>query len=307
MSYEPIHFIINPTSGGGSCGKTWAQARQFIESTLGNFSFEFTGGKGHAIELTRRAADKAKKIIAIGGDGTISEIVSGIIQSGNKNVEIGVLNLGTGGDFCRTLQIRSNINKGLEKLKNGSVIQTDVGCITFIGNNGKSEERYFINIAGCGMAGEVVRTINKSKKMFGSFSYYLSSVQNLFSYANKKVLIKIDDEEPKEFVAVTVAVCNGKYFGGGMQISPKSEINDGLFNITIIGDWNILEKIIYSSKLYGSNILNVPKVFSFVAKKIEIQNLSGDDSPAFIDSDGEDVGVIPMTVKIIPGAVKFII
>ncbi len=306
MSYDPIHFIINPTSGGGSSGKTWAQARAFIESSLGNFSFEFTGGKGHGIELARRASDKAKKIIAIGGDGTISEIVSGIIQSGNKNIELGVLNLGTGGDFCRTLQISSNINKGIERLKNGIATETDIGSITYIGNNNKSEERYFINIAGCGMAGEVVRTINKSKKLFGSFSYYLSSVQNLFSYKNKKLLISIDDGEPKEFVAVTVAVCNGKYFGGGMQISPNSEISDGLLNITIIGDWNIFEKILYSSKLYGNKILKVPKVYSFLAKKIEIKN-SDDESPAFIDSDGEDVGIIPMTVKIIPKAVKFII
>ncbi len=306
MSYDPIHFIINPTSGGGSSGKTWAQARAFIESSLGNFSFEFTGGKGHGIELARRASDKAKKIIAIGGDGTISEIVSGIIQSGNKNIELGVLNLGTGGDFCRTLQISSNINKGIERLKNGIATETDIGSITYIGNNNKFEERYFINIAGCGMAGEVVRTINKSKKLFGSFSYYLSSVQNLFSYKNKKLLISIDDGEPKEFVAVTVAVCNGKYFGGGMQISPNSEISDGLLNITIIGDWNIFEKILYSSKLYGNKILKVPKVYSFLAKKIEIKN-SDDESPAFIDSDGEDVGIIPMTVKIIPKAVKFII
>lgn len=306
MSYDPIHFIINPTSGGGSSGKTWAQARAFIESSLGNFSFEFTGGKGHGIELARRASDKAKKIIAIGGDGTISEIVSGIIQSGNKNIELGVLNLGTGGDFCRTLQISSNINKGIERLKNGIATETDIGSITYIGNNNKSEERYFINIAGCGMAGEVVRTINKSKKLFGSFSYYLSSVQNLFSYKNKKLLISFDDGEPKEFVAVTVAVCNGKYFGGGMQISPNSEISDGLLNITIIGDWNIFEKILYSSKLYGNKIIKVPKVYSFLAKKIEIKN-SDDESPAFIDSDGEDVGIIPMTVKIIPKAVKFII
>jgi diacylglycerol kinase (ATP) len=306
MSYDPIHFIINPTSGGGSSGKTWAQARAFIESSLGTFSFEFTGGKGHGIELARRASDKAKKIIAIGGDGTISEIVSGIIQSGNKNIELGVLNLGTGGDFCRTLQISSNINKGLEKLKSGKAIETDIGSITYIGNNNKFEERYFINIAGCGMAGEVVRTINKSKKLFGSFSYYLSSVQNLFSYKNKKLLISIDDGNPMEFVAVTVAVCNGKYFGGGMQISPNSEISDGFLNITIIGDWNIFEKILYSSKLYGNKILKVPKVTSFLAKKIEIKN-SDDESPAFIDSDGEDVGIIPMTVKIIPKAVKFII
>ena len=306
MSYEPIHFIINPTSGGGSSGKIWAQARQYIESILGKFSFEFTGEKGHAIELARRASDESKKIIGIGGDGTISEIVTGVLQSSKSEVSIGVLNLGTGGDFCRTLGIKSNFHAGIERIKNGTPNPIDVGRITYYDFQNKAQERFFINIAGCGMAGEVVRTINKSKKLFGSFSYYLSSVQNLFSYKNKKIHIQLDENETKEFQVVTVAVCNGRYFGGGMQISPIASITDGKFSITIIEDWNILEKIFYSSKLYGKNILTCPKVHSFEARKVIITP-SGDQEPVYIDSDGEDIGIIPMTLEVLTGAVKFII
>jgi YegS/Rv2252/BmrU family lipid kinase len=306
MSYESIHFIINPSSGGGNAGKIWAQARNYIEKNIGAFSFEYTAQKGHAIELAKRASEKAQKIISIGGDGTLSEVIMGVVQSGSSATLVGVLNLGTGGDFCRTVGITSNLQASLEKIKNNNYKNIDIGHIIYKTSEDRSEERYFINVAGCGMAGNVVKTINVSKKMFGSFSYYLSSLQNLFSYKNKKIQLTIDGIDKGEFQVVTAAICNGKYFGGGMHISPLSDLTDGLFHITIIGNWSLFEKVLYSMNLYGNKLLSLPKVSSFTGKKITIQPLEG-ELPALIDSDGEDIGVIPMTLEILPGALKFLL
>lgn len=305
MSYEKIHFIINPASGGGSTGKTWAQMRSYIESKLGTFSFEFTANKGHGIDLAKRAAEKSvEKIVAIGGDGSISEIVSGILLSGNTNVVIGVLNLGTGGDFCRTLGIPGDIKLGLEKIKSGSVISSDIGKVSFTDNSGSLAMRSFINIAGCGMSGEVVRTINQSKKIFGGFSYYVSSLKNLFTYQNKRVRILADEMPEKMFTSVTVAVCNGQYFGGGMRVAPNAQISDGMFDVVIMEDWNLWEKLKYSPRLYNSTILSCPKITHFRAKKIVILPQEGENE-VYIDCDGEDVGTIPMTLEILPSAVRF--
>jgi YegS/Rv2252/BmrU family lipid kinase len=307
MDYEKIHFIVNPTSGGGSTGKTWAQVRNYIEDQLGKISFEFTGSKGHATDLSKRASDKdVEKIIIIGGDGTISEAVTGIIQSRNRNVTIGVLNFGTGGDFCRSLGVSSDLKIALDRINSGNNILIDIGKLSFQDKEGKLSCRNFINITGCGMAGEVVKTINQSKKVFGGFSYYLSSVQNLFSYQNKKIRILLDDNREYSVTAVTVAICNGQYFGGGMQICPQAQLSDGLFNITVIGDWNLFQKIIYSPRLYNGTILSAPDMQSFTAKKIVILPQEGED-PAIIDSDGEDIGSIPMTIELVPSAVKFVI
>ncbi|MDX1960882.1 MAG: diacylglycerol kinase family lipid kinase [Leptospiraceae bacterium] len=302
-----IHFIVNPSSGGGSTGKTWAQVRNFIEDRLKKISFEFTGSKGHGVELAKRACENGvEKIVVIGGDGSISEVVTGVMQSEKKNSSIGILNFGTGGDFCRTLGVAADLKIAVDKIAEGNTITADIGKVTFHDKEGKLAHRNFINITGCGMAGEVARTINKSKKVFGGFSYYLSSLQNLLSYKNKKVRLLLDDNREYSFTAVTVAVCNGQYFGGGMQINPEAQISDGLFHITVVEDWSILQKILYSARLYNGTILTAPNVHSLTAKKIVILPKEGEEA-AIIDSDGEDVGSIPMTVELIPNAVRFIV
>lgn len=114
MKYEKIHFLINPTSGGGNAGKTWTRIHKFVESRLGEFSFKFITSKGQGREIVFQAArNEVEKLLVIGGDSTISEAVTGITASGNKNIVLGVLNLGTGVDFCKTLGIPEDIKLGL--------------------------------------------------------------------------------------------------------------------------------------------------------------------------------------------------
>jgi YegS/Rv2252/BmrU family lipid kinase len=306
MDYEKIHFIINPASGGGSAGKNWSRIRQIIDSKLGKYSFEFTISKGHGVDLAQKASEsKVEKIVVIGGDGTISEIVTGIRKT-SHSPSIGILNLGTGGDFCRSLGVPTDINLALDKIQNGNKILADIGRIKFLDNSGIENERNFINITGCGMSGEVVRTINKSKKLFGGFSYYIASLQNFFSYKNRYLKIILDDKKEINLTAVTVAICNGQYFGGGMQISPASQISDGLFHIVVVGDWNYWEKLVHSSKLYNGSILTAPKVDTFTAKKVQIIPQEKEPPYTYIDNDGEDVGYIPLTAEIIPACVNFI-
>jgi len=306
MNYEKIHFLVNPTSGGGIVGKRWAGIQHYLEAKVGSFSYEFSSARGHAKELAFLAGrNQVEKIVVIGGDGTISEVVTGIKASGNQNVTIGILNLGTGGDFCRTLGVPGDIELAIEKILHGKTIEVDLGVITYFNHQGKVEERNFINITGCGMSGLVVRTINQSKKRFGGFSYYLASLQNFFSYKNQKVKLYLDDQEPKSFQIVTLAICNGQYFGGGMNISPQSKLTDGLFHVVVIDNWNHLQKIIYSSKLYNGSILTAPNVHCFTAKRVKV--LPEAENEVLIDNDGEDIGKIPLEASIIPKAVKFFI
>lgn len=249
MFKSKFHFIINPKSSGGSLGRAWPDLQALIRSELRDFTYEFTDGRGAGTKLAARALREQKPdvVVVVGGDGTVSEVVNGYFEPGvpKKKPPIAILNKGTGGDFCRTIGMPSDPHLALETIKNGRDISVDVGKLSFLDHDDQKVERYFINIAGCGMAGEVVQSVNQSSKRFSGFSYFLASAGKLLAYRNKPVRISWDDGTVTEHKIVTVAVCNGQFFGGGMQISPRSEISDGMFDVVLINDWNIAQSLWY--------------------------------------------------------------
>ena len=305
---KKTHFIVNPNSGGGSVGKNWEQLLKRIEDKIGKIEYSFTTSKGHGSDIALDLSKKGFDILAvIGGDGTISEVVDGIIKSKNTSISIVVLNLGTGGDFSRSLGVPGDLDLALDKIKIGSTRKTDVGLVSYYSESlEKLQNRYFINIVGCGMAGAVVQTVNKSSKKFGGFSYYLGSMANILSYTNKPLRFRLDGGDWLERKVTSLAICNGQYFGGGMRVSPNSELSDGFLDAVVIGDWNLFQKVFYSKKFYNGTISNTPKVESYRCKKIEIEPIDKNNA-AIIDCDGEDLGKIPMTVEVFPNAIQFLV
>jgi YegS/Rv2252/BmrU family lipid kinase len=307
---EQVHFIVNPNSGGGSVQRNWTEIAQKIQSKIGKFDYSFTESKGNASEIAERLVQSGMKSLAIiGGDGTVSEVVDGVIRSKSKSVSLLVLNLGTGGDFSKTLGVPGDMNLALDKLFTGTKTNVDAGKILYNDETtGEQKERNFINITGCGMAGAVVRSVNRSSKRFGGFSYYLGSLGNVLSYKNKPIRFRIDGSDWIERKITTLAVCNGQYFGGGMRISPNSSLSDGYLDIVVMKDWNLFQKAYYSKNLYNGTILSAPQVESYRGKRIEIiPELSKEEDSAIIDCDGEDIGKIPMAVEVIPNAVQFLV
>ena len=308
MSFNKIHLIINQKSAGGSAGRRWHEIESLLkENNIKDYSFQITGKQGDATEFAKKALqEKVETIVVVGGDGTVSEVINGYcaIENSNQIANIVILNMGTGGDFCRTLGVPSDPSLSIRKIHNGKEILVDVGKIRYTALGGTTKERFFNNIAGCGMAGAVVYDVNRSSKKFGAFSYYLGALSNLFGYKNKEIKVKFDDYLEQTMTIVTLAVCNGQFFGGGMQINPEAHITDGLFNITVIEDWNLAEKVLYSSKLYNGTILSCKNVKNYQAKKVIVEPTNPNDR-IFIDSDGDDIGMIPLTAEIIPARVKF--
>lgn len=307
MGNRKIHFIINPRSSGGYTGQNWTQLETEIRSSIGDFTYEFTTARGAAMDMAAKAVQsKIDILVVVGGDGTISETVNGYLtpEKVSKKPSIVIVNRGTGGDFCRTLGIPADLHISLEQIKNGRDIDVDAGRIKYIDHSGEPATRYFINVAGCGMAGEVVQAINKSSKKFGGFTYFLISSQKLFTYKNKKVRLTINDQPAEVRKIVTVAVCNGQFFGGGMQISPSSELGDGQFNVVTIGNWSKLQSLWYSKNLYNGTINQAKGVHSQKATRVLIEPVDKNEQ-VMIDCDGEDVGTSPAEFSILPGAVRF--
>ena len=315
MEYEKIHAIVNPNSAGGKTKENWPALQKKIEKTLGSFSFAETAGKGDGKNKAKEAAlsGKTETLLIVGGDGTLSEVVDGILNEfpggkGAENIKIGLIPQGTAGDFTRSLGLPLKTEPALEKIKAGNTVTADAGKAEYVTMDGKNDSRHFVHAVACGMAGEVSGTIKSGlKKMFGGFSYYLWAATKLLSYKNKKVLIRLNGDSQGEPHDITnLAICNGTFYGGGMRMAPGAIVDDGSFNLTIVGDWSVLDKLLLSSKLYNGSIHSAKKVQNKLVRSVEIVPRDG-SAPAHIDIDGEWVGVLPLKITMIPSAIRLIV
>lgn len=307
MAYAEYHVIVNPVSSGGEAGRRWPETEKKIRAALKDFTFELTHASGDGERLASAAVHAGvRTLIVVGGDGTLSEVANGVLQfAPEQRPALAVLNYGTGGDFVRTTGAPSDLSLMLEKIKMRRELNIDAGRISFTNHNGVSAKRHFINIAGCGLAGSVVNSVNQSSRRFGAFTYFASSLSNAMGYKNARVRISIDGGAVKTETVTTIAVCNGQFFGGGMQIAPDASITDGLLNITILGDWSLAQKLKYSRNLYNGTITHCYGVKSYQARQITIE--PDIVSPVLIDCDGECPGRLPLTAEVLPGAIRLVV
>ncbi len=307
MNYESIHAIVNPASSGGEAGRRWPETQKRMGSVLKTFSSELTSAPGDGERLASAAIHAGfKTLVVVGGDGTLSEVVNGVLQfSESQRPRVGILNHGTGGDFARTIGAPTDIQLVMEKILSERDYPVDAGRITFTNHNGVHAKRYFVNIAGCGLAGQVVQAVNNTTRRFGAFSYFSTSFTNAITYKNARVRISLDGGPEQVEQITTLAICNGQFFGGGMQVAPDASITDGLLDVTILGNWSLSQKVRYSRNLYNGTIAHCYGVKTARVKtiRVEPENLN----PVLIDCDGEAVGTIPMTAEVLPGALRLIL
>jgi diacylglycerol kinase (ATP) len=271
----------------------------------------FTKHAGHGIELAEQAAfDGRNFIIACGGDGTINEVANGILLSG-EDVELGVLPSGTGGDFRRTLGMPSANRDAAAALRDGKTSRIDVGRVSFIGMDGESVERYFLNVSSFGLAASVIKRV-KTAKVFdwlpaevlrGKANFAVSTLQEVLDMGPVNIRVRIDDGEEKMLRTVNFCVANARYFGGGMMIAPDAKINDGLLDIVNIGDLSTARIMLRGYTLYRGTHNSLPEVNSMTAKKIEV-SASDDLTEIRLETDGELPGRLPATYEVVPAALR---
>lgn len=297
--------IVNPSSAGGATMKRWPRTSEKLERIIGKFDYGFTNAAGVATMMTMKAVKGGyEKIIAVGGDGTLHEVVQGLFEDEemiNPDVIVGTLPSGTGIDFARTLKIAGDADEAMVRLRGGKFKKIDLGLVHFSDHNGMDGVRYLINMADVGLGGEVAERANNSPKVLGGFATYLfSSVISFASYKPKNVRIVLDDEVLEETVT-SIFVANGKYFGGGMFIAPPAELDDGWFDVIIVkglSKWDVLS---FAPRLYSGKLLTLPGVKHFRAKNIAV----GSEEKILINLDGEQPGTTPVKFTILPGALKF--
>jgi diacylglycerol kinase (ATP) len=302
-----IVFIVNPHAGNGSTGSSWPLIESLARDRIGPFEAYMTKGPGDAKALANNAvAGDVRLLVSVGGDGTLNEVVNGLMMHKDfirSDVTLGFIPNGTGCDFVKTVSIPRDIEQAVNLIASGSVRSIDLGRIDFSGHNGRDQCRYFHNIASFGLGGEVARRVNRATKTFGPFlSFMWATLISIFLCGKRTIRISIDDDDEQKMVVWNVAAANGQYHGGGMWVAPDASTCDGLLNITIIGDLSIPEVFLNLTRLYNGRIRDIENVVTMTGKKTTVTS----DERVLTEVDGEPAGPVPAAVGIVPGALKII-
>jgi YegS/Rv2252/BmrU family lipid kinase len=298
--------IVNPNAGNGKGRKDWEQISSGLKNNGLIWAEYFSERKGHAISLSQEAiAAGYRKILCVGGDGTLNEIVNGAFFQKicpTKDITLGLIPVGTGNDWGRMFGIPLNYEGAIRIIKEEKTMLHDIGIVTYY-NGPVKDERYFINIAGLGFESVVVKRTNvqKDKGKSGKAIYLYNLLMSLISYKNTKAEVVIDGEKSEANI-FSLNVGNGRYCGGGMRQTPFAVPDDGILDVTIIKGMGKIEIIMNLKILYDGTILNHPKVEGHKCKNVIVRS----DSVLYVEADGESLGCTPAEFSIIPSSINII-
>ncbi len=301
-------LVVNPQSGGGATGRTFAAMRGAIERALGPVEVAMTERTGHGADLAREGALAGHPlVVAVGGDGTLHEVVCGLMQAkktgGAEGVQVGLIAQGTGGDFRKSLGIEHRLDRYLEALKSGRERPLDVGRFMGAGK----DEHWFVNILSVGMGGLVDRYVSTaSRALGGTAAYFGASLKALVTSRLGNVRIKVTHEgETKEHLvrSYMIAVCNGCWFGSGMHVAPMAKIDDGVFELVALGATSKLGFALSSSSIYSGAHMRQPETVHLRGQRFELELANDDARDVFLaDVDGEPMGGLPLRIDLVPKA-----
>lgn len=303
--------VVNPKAGSGKCEKDWPQIRDLL--VQGGFSFisVLTERPFHAIEITRNMVNDLgfTKIIAVGGDGTLNEVVNGIFQQtrfATTDIMLGMITVGTGNDWGRMYKFPLKYEKAIRILSKQRTFLQDVGKVKYR-HDTEDKSRYFINMAGMGYDALVAKKTNDMKALGkgGVMAYLYNLIAGLFQYQNVQLSIIVDGSEVvnDKVFSMNIGIC--RFNGGGMMQVPGAIPDDGLFDITVIRKttkWRIVKNI---KNLYDGSFIKLPEVDTFRGKTVSIT--STPRHSILIETDGESLGVSPLDFSIVPRAIRLIV
>lgn len=299
-------IIVNPNAGNGKGKKDWNTISSLLKESDLNFTEKFTEKKGHAINLTIEGIESGfRKLIIVGGDGTLNEVVNGVFLNTTCptiDIVLALIPVGTGNDWGRMFGIPLDYKKSIEIITGNKQMVHDTGMISFY-NESEKRERYFINIAGLGFESVVVKRTNIQKDLGrnGKAIYLYNLLISLLSYKNCKAEVIIDGEKIAADV-FSINVGNGRYCGGGMRQTPLALPNDGVFDVTIINGIGKIEIIKNLKILYDGTILDHPKIDGYKCRNLKVNS----DSLIYAEADGESLGHTPVEFNIIPASINII-
>jgi diacylglycerol kinase (ATP) len=289
--------IYNPAAGRGQGAKRKDEAQAHLGSA---FEWVSTQRPGHATELARAAAKKHEVVVAYGGDGTVGDVMRGILQAkadgdAPHEATLGIIPVGTGNDMARNLKL---------------VLETREACATILGgvtkriDIGKINETLFINNAGTGFDAAVMHTMNTGIKFAsGQLAFRLAILKTLVKYRPFALTLEADGGEKRQLRAFMVSVLNGKVYAAGMEAAPHAELDDGRLDVMIIKEMSKLKLLPVIQLVATGQHLDHPAVEMLQVRKLVAQTIP----PQPLNIDGEVRGLTPMTIEVLPRALKVLV
>jgi len=301
--------VVNPASRGGATRRQFERLLPRVREALGACDVEWTRGPRDAERIAREAARAGvERIVVAGGDGTVSEAVTGILAADlGAYVELGLLPLGTGGDLRRTLGVPADVGAALAAIAAGERTRLDAGRASYCDRNGREARVFFVNIASLGISGLTTELVNRAPKALGGrVSFLVGSLRAILSYrsAAHPVELSLDGDVIHEGDVTFAAVANGRFFGGGMQVAPHARPDDGLLDVVVVPGFGKLRLAAELPRLYRGTHLAIPGVRALRGRVLEARPLGGE--PPFVEIDGEPLGHVPARFEVLPGALTLV-
>jgi|SRR5579859_429921 len=297
-------IIVNPAAGAGRAMHLEPWLHRRLRRAGSGARIVETREPGHARELAQRAADSGHdRVVAVGGDGTVQEVVNGLIDA-RSGIALGILPSGNGNDLARDLRLPARLEEALTVALGDQLRTIDIGRATR-GDGASATVRHFVAAGGIGFDAQVARAMAGRRRRWqqGRIGYALSTLWELQRFRNRQVklvLAGVDGERTIERRALFVAFANGRYYGGGMQICPGADLTDGWLDLCLVGDISRFEAIRQLPGLYRGRHVGHPAVEFIRARSATITGEVG----TYVHLDGEPFGILPLRVEVVPMALE---
>ncbi|WP_158542719.1 diacylglycerol/lipid kinase family protein [Lujinxingia litoralis] len=322
--------IANPVAGAGQVKEDWPLLERLLRANLPEVDFAFTEGPAHATLLAREALRTGwEMVVAVGGDGTLNEVVNGFyerpepttcyalddegwvlrrdlsLQPINPDAVLGLVPIGTGGDFRRSVGLMAGAAEAIERLRGRETRALDLGQVGFLDARGNLATRYFVNIASGGISGVVDAMANSTwKGLGGRASFAVATMRAFAKWKNIEVEVRLDDTSELRDRVLNLSVANGEYFGGGMWVAPGAELDDGRLQLIMMGDLSRPQALRMFTDIYKGSHLGHRKVSRHRARQVAVR-LVEPSALALVDLDGEQPGKLPATFNVHHRALQF--
>lgn len=332
MSAPAVNYrtfvIANPEARAGLVRKEWPLIERLLRASLPELDFAFTEGPAHATLLAREAIKNGwEMIVAVGGDGTLNEVVNGFFEKTdidrayrvddegwvvakdntprliNDQAVLGLIPMGTGGDFRRTIGLMGGLADTIEHLRGRSTRVIDLGQVGFLDTSGRLTNRLFINIAAAGLSGLVDKHVNSTwKGLGGSASFIWGTFRAFVTWKNIEIQVRLDDTTEYQGPMQNLIVANAEYFGAGMWAAPGAQVDDGQFQVVFMGDLGRRESLQTLPRMYQGSQFISKDIWRKPARRVSARVVG--DIPFLLDIDGEAPGSLPATWTIHPQALR---
>jgi diacylglycerol kinase (ATP) len=290
--------IYNPHAGGGRAKQVLAKIQHYLDSCGMDCKFLLTKHSGHAVDLAKQA-DLANysAVIASGGDGTLFEVLNGVMK--NPLVDkppIGLIPNGTGNAFMKELGLkRGDWRKAIDIIRRDHVKRLDIGRLSCSG-----ESHYFINIVGIGFVSTVAQAAIPLKWM-GNIAYTAATLQKLIGLKSQKITLELDGQRI-EREGIFVEVANSRFTGTKFLMAPNAKMDDGLLDVVLLNKISRLKLLRLFTSIYDGSHIDYPEIEYFQAKSVKVI----EQTPTKLIPDGEVIGPTPADFECIPSAIRFL-